>query len=790
MTKHHTGTDELSTTHRPTPRHPHGRAALRGALASTGAITLTVQVLLLRELMTAWRGNEMSFGIVMAVWLVAGGLGSATYGLVSRKVAPTRANLARGLMALGILAPSALFAARALRGAMGLTAGEVSGFAPLVLASFLSLAPFTIVAGLLFALSTSVVHRESHGTRIAAGEVYLVEAIGAAAAGLIVSFVLLPRLCPVAITFLVALLASCMSLWLIISSQSLSSRGRPTKTLAAGVLLAVASAVLAGPPSTRLDDSSVRAQWRDVGFVSQANSIYGRIVATGTGSQKSIYQSGVLAASAPDRLSAEETVHLPMLVHPAPSRVLLLGGGLGGAVGEILKHPDVTRVDYVELDPELITTARRAHGEAMTDGLGDPRVRVHLADARFFVKRTAARYDVVIVGAPDPTTAQLNRFYTVEFLREVSSVLADDGVLGFSVHSAENYIGAELAAFLACLKTTTECVFPAVAMYPGDPCHIVASRYGTAFTRDALVLSERVSERGLDVAYMRDYYLSDRLSAERVASFDSALENVRSRANTDLSPAAYYLSMVMWNRQFSGAPRALLAAPRFITERNAVLLGLALIVLLAVPSLHRLGSERSRSRAVMAAVFLVGATEMSLELTALLAFQSIYGYVYQELALIVAAFMAGLALGGWLGTKAADRGAGARSFVALQLLIAAVPLALATTLIRVAALPPERLHTWAALFPLIVVGAALLAGLQFPLAARLVSRERRDIGAVGGRLYGADLLGAAVGAIATTVFLLPILGTLGAMRALAIVNVAVFASLALSLVPGRRGRPV
>ncbi len=732
----------------------------------------------------------MSFGIVMTVWLVAGGLGSAAYGLVSSKIAPTRANLARGLMALGVLAPSALFAARALRGAMGLTAGEISGFAPLVLASLLSLAPFTIVAGLLFALSTSVVHRESRGGRIAAGEVYLVEAIGAAAAGLIVSFVLLPRLCPVSIAFLVALLASCVSLWLVLSSQSASSRRRRMRTLAAGVVLAVASAVLAGPPSTRLDDASVRAQWRDVGFVSQTNSVYGRIVAARIGSQRSIYESGVLAASAPDRLSAEETVHLPMLVHPAPSRVLLLGGGLGGAVGEILKHPDVTRVDYVELDPELIPAARRAYGEAMTDGLDDPRVKVHFADARFFVKRAAAPYDVIIVGAPDPTTAQLNRFYTVEFQREVNRILADDGVLGFSVQSAENYIGAELAAFLACLKTTTESVFPAVVMYPGDPCHIVASRSGAAFTRDALVLSERVSERGLDVAYVRDYYLSDRLSAERVASFDSALEDVRSRVNTDLSPAAYYLSMVLWNRQFSGAPRVLLAAPRFVTERNAILLSLALIVVLAAPSLRRPGSERSRSRAVMAAVFLVGATEMSLELTALLAFQSIYGYVYQKLALIVAAFMAGLALGGWLGTKAAARGADARSFVALQLLIAAVPIALGATLMRVAALPTERLHTWAALFPLIVVGAALLAGLQFPLAAKLVSREHRDVGAVGGMLYGADLLGAAVGAIATTIFLLPILGTAGSMRALTIVNVAVFASLALSLVPGRPGRPL
>ncbi len=788
MSEHRTETNELTSTGPPATRRAHGRASRFAALASTGAITLTVQVLLLRELMTAWRGNELSFGIAMTVWLVTGGIGSAGYGLISRKIAPTRANLAAALMTLGVLAPLALFATRALRGAMGLTAGEVSGFAPLVVASLVSLAPFTIVAGLLFALSTSVVHRESRGGRNAAGKVYLVEAAGAAGAGLIVSFLLLPRACPVSIALLVTVLSSGVALWLLLSSPSASTRGRPVRLLTAGVILAAASAVLLSPAAVRLDDASVGAQWRDVGFVSQTNSIYGRIVTAGIGSQKSIYESGVLAASAPDRLSAEETVHLPMLLHPAPSRVLLLGGGLGGAVAEILKHPDVTAVDYVELDPELIPAARKAFGEAMTDGLGDPRVTVHLADARFFVKRARTPYDVILVGIPDPTTAQLNRFYTAEFQQEASSILSDDGVLGFSVQSAENYIGAELAAFLACLRATTESVFPAVVVYPGDPCHIMASRSGAAFTRDARVLAQRISERGLDVAYVRDYYLTDRLSAERVASLDSALDGVQARVNTDLAPAAYYLSMVLWNRQFSGAPRVLLAAPGFVTEKSIVLLSLVLIVLLTAPLLLGRRSNHSRSRVVIAAVFLVGATEMSLELTALLAFQSIYGYVYHQLALIVAAFMAGLALGGWLGTKAVARGAAARSFVTLQLFIAAVPLALGATLMHIAALPPEGLRAWAALFPLIVVGAALLAGLQFPLAAKLVSRERRDAGVVGGRLYGADLLGAALGAIATTVFLLPILGTTGTMRALAIVNAAVFVSLALSIVPRRRAR--
>jgi spermidine synthase len=744
-------------------------------------------VLLLRELMNAWRGNEMSFGVVMTVWLLTGGLGSAAYGLFARRFAPTRMALGRGLLVLGVLAPSSLLVSRALRGAMGLGSGEVAGFAPLVLASLLSLAPFTLLAGFMFALSTSVLHAESRSP-LAAGRVYLTEALGASAAGLAVSFVMLPRLDPFSISLAASLATAVASLALLMSGGTTVRRaGRGS--IAAALALALVAAAAIGPLGARLDDTSVGAQWRDVGFVGQRNSIYGRVVAAGTGSQKSLYESGVLAASAPDRMSAEERVHLAMLAHPRPSRVLMLGGGLGGGIAEVLKHPSVRVVDYVELDPELVRTARSLFGGEMTAGLDDPRVRVHFGDARFFVKHAETPYDVVIVGVPDPTTAQINRFYTVEFMGEVERALTADGVAGFTVQSAANYIGDELAAFLACIEATARTAFPAVALYPGDVCHIVVSRSDAYLSRDPAVLSERVLERGLDVAYVRDYYLADRLSAERVEHLDSALERATVFVNTDLRPSAYYLSMVLWNRQFSGAPGVALAAPRYLTTGNALVVSLALLAVLVALVLGAARSGQNRRPVVVAAIVLVGATEISLELAALLSFQSIYGYVYRELAIIVAAFMAGLGLGGWLGTRAARVGAGVRAFAALQLFIAGVPLVLAAVLAHVAALPPGSIGTWAAFFPLIVVGSAVLAGVQFPIAVKLVADDRADAGTVAGRLYGADLLGSAAGATVTAVFLLPVMGTVGTLHALALMNAAVcIALVAAAVVPGRRRR--
>ena len=78
-----------------------------------------------------------------------------------------------------------------------------------------------------------------------------------------------------------------------------------------------------------------------------------------TGNIRSIYDNGVILANAPDENAAEEAVHYALLEHPAPRRVLLIGGGVNGSIAQALKHPTVERIDYVELDPALIDMARQ-----------------------------------------------------------------------------------------------------------------------------------------------------------------------------------------------------------------------------------------------------------------------------------------------------------------------------------------------------------------------------------------------------------------------------------------------
>lgn len=746
-------------------------------MAAAGYAALCVQALLLRELMVAWRGNEMSFGLALAVWLSSAGAGGAAYGMVSRRSRPTPRGLGTLLAALGLLAPAALIAARFTRLALGAPAGELAGIPQLLSAAAFSVAPFALLSGFVFSYSISVIASRERTDAAAVARAYILEAVGAVVAGALMSFILLQHVSPIGIAFLAAGLC-CLASALLCTPEGPSLRRVAAAPLAL-TITAIAFVVAAGRVSDRIDGETVAAQWRSYGFLSQRNSVYGRVVTTETDGQESVFESGVLVASHPDRMAAEESVHVTMLQHRRPERVLLVGGCLGGSVAEILKHPDVKSVDCVELDPVLISEARRQFGATMTEGLADPRVTVRYGDARFFVKRAKGPYDVMIVSVPDPTTARLNRFYTLEFFEEARAVLAPDGVLGLTLSSAENYVSDEMADVLACVANTLSRVFDEVLLTPGDPCHILAAGPGTGLTRDPATLSERVASRALDLVYVRDYYIMDRFSRLRAADLDEALARSAPPLNTDLKPSCYYLSLLAWDRQLSGHRGALARLSTYVTLRNS-LIAAAVLAAMGVLPLARPSTRRTLRGPVFLSVFVVGFSEISLEIASLLAYQSLYGFVYDRVAVLVAAFMAGLAGGGWLGMRAVRRGAGVGTYLAIQAAIALVPLGLWKAVETVAGLDAERLAPWSNAFPLLVVAAAFLAGTQFPLAARLCVRSGEEPGAVGGRLYGADLAGAAVGAVATSVLLLPVLGLKGAMTALSILNAGVLAALAVS----------
>ncbi len=122
----------------------------------------------------------------------------------------------------------------------------------------------------------------------------------------------------------------------------------------------------------------------------------------------------------------EMLVHVPMMAHPNPERVLVVGGGDGGAIREVLKHPSVKTVHLVEID-QMVIEASKKYLPQISFALGDPRVKITVGDGIEYLKTTGERYDVIIVDSTDPVGAAVGLF-AEDFYLSVRNALLPGGI--------------------------------------------------------------------------------------------------------------------------------------------------------------------------------------------------------------------------------------------------------------------------------------------------------------------------------------------------------------------------
>ena len=167
-------------------------------------------------------------------------------------------------------------------------------------------------------------------------------------------------------------------------------------------------------------------------IVYSGQSPYQKIVLTRRGDQIRLFLDGHLQFASTDEYRYHEA-----LVHPAMSlaasreRVLIVGGGDGLAAREVLKYPDVARIDLVDLDPAVTGLARtNPHLSQINEGsLDSPRVRIFNEDGFVFLQRDHSPYGVILVDLPDPREESLSKLYSVEAYRMFLRNLSPGGVL-------------------------------------------------------------------------------------------------------------------------------------------------------------------------------------------------------------------------------------------------------------------------------------------------------------------------------------------------------------------------
>ncbi|MBN1422085.1 MAG: fused MFS/spermidine synthase [Planctomycetes bacterium] len=250
---------------------------------------------------------------------------------------------------------------------------------------------------------------------------------------------------------------------------------------------------------------------------------------------------GEIQSHQADEFIYHETLVQPaMTLFPDPRRVLLIGGGEGATLREVLRHPTVEEAVMVELDPVMLEAAREHLPSFHAGAFDDPRTRIVCEDGRAYLERPGEPFDVIFLDITNPSTESPSQLlFTREFYEIVRKRLARGGWLGIQ-GDACRFTG--LQTFPVVVRTLRE-VFPRV--HPSIICiPSYGSDWGYAIAGDghgadplsvtAEEIDRRLSERG--VAGLRFY---DGMTHERIFRLPkhirAAIEG-EGRVNTDQDP--------------------------------------------------------------------------------------------------------------------------------------------------------------------------------------------------------------------------------------------------------------
>jgi len=246
--------------------------------------------------------------------------------------------------------------------------------------------------------------------------------------GLLFVYLLRPQLGLVKTAFVIALINACVALWLLYYFKNEIKRAKLHGVFGIIILFLLIGGVFFGE---EMAFSFEQKLYRDpIVYTEQTN--YQQIILTKEQGDLRLFLDGQLQFSSTDEYRYHETlVHPTVAMSESKENVLILGGGDGLAVRELVKHDEVHSITVVDLDPNVTELAKthRDIVELNEQSLMDNRVKIINQDAFSFLKDAKKLFDVILVDLPDPNNESLNKLYTLEFYQLIRNHLRPGGAV-------------------------------------------------------------------------------------------------------------------------------------------------------------------------------------------------------------------------------------------------------------------------------------------------------------------------------------------------------------------------
>ena len=362
------------------------------------------------------------FSLIIGIYLSALGAGAWISSFVHEKLARCFIEVELGVALVGGFSVPILF----------LAFGYVSWFQPLLYG-------LVFLIGTLVGLELPLLMRllkEEVDFSDLVSRVLTFDYIGALVAAILFPMLLVPNLGLVRTSLLFGILNALVGLWgtwllrPLMRQKGLGAlRGRAM--LVIGLL--VAGMIKAESVTHLAEENQLSGK-----IVHAESSPYQRILVTENKTGFQLYLNGHLQFNSVDEYRYHEAlVHPPMSAVEAPQRILVLGGGDGLAVREVLRYPSVKAITLVDLDPAMTSLAEHFPplGTLSEHSLQDPSVTVINQDAFLWVDTAHEKYDVAIIDFPDPGSFSVGKLYTSFFFNRLRQVLTDSAVLNIQCSS-------------------------------------------------------------------------------------------------------------------------------------------------------------------------------------------------------------------------------------------------------------------------------------------------------------------------------------------------------------------
>lgn len=674
---------------------------------ATGVASVAAQLVIIREFLTLFSGNEFIIAITLFNWLVLGGIGTIFARFLQRLVKPSPIRLSLFSFLLCFFGLFEIFAIRILH-KIAFIHGQEAGFYQTFAFTFLTSAPYCILVGFLLPFSLYVIKNISKD--FSSVKVYMADNSGDALGGALFSFALVFIFTPVK-----AVICSFLPL-MIISFFAMShwqqSKGRAVMIITVMIMLTVLGILF--------ENRTLERKNCDLKFYRETP--YGRVEVQEYMDDFSLFRDGVPLFDTKNSQRAEQLVHYGLSQIDNVQNILFVSAS-SNVFTQAQKYLP-RRIDYIEIDPKV---AQALFDFSFLQNSGN--INVIHDDARKYLNSGKTKYSAVIMDLPDPDTFGLNRYYTKEFFMTVKEHLMEDGVFVFSIQGFENYPEDNLLKKISSIYATGRFCFDHLLMLPFSQTYFIMSQRPLDQK-----IPELLKKRGIKTSYIEKYFISDLVNL-KIEKLNKQI-NMQAPLNSDFSPVIIKHAFGHWFSKFNSSP--------LIFAVTASVIFFCYVFFLSKPE---------------TILFFTGFAAMATQIANIFVFQILFGYIYLKTGMLITLFLAGLLQGAWMGEKFSRRPS-LRHLAGLDMVIIALMLIFTVSVHTFGSNLPQ------ACFLCFSFVFAIFCGLQFSLG---IKTGQGSSNLVAG-LFAADLMGAAAGLLIFTLVLLPFSGIFNGVMALCVIK--------------------